>query len=193
MVIKNSTKWDTNDLRKLWRRCAREVDDVEKPSLPFHKRNKHFQLDVLQSRSGSRGRATVNGYWVMIKILQKVTLVDGKITDDDPQELSLETRTQLARLMIHEYYHTIGFKHQDHRNYKGDWTDDWKVDGWIDQYPIRRKQIAVKEQPDLKLVRYQKAIERLRQAETRLKRAKTLHRKWLLKTRYYEKVCGSKP
>lgn len=230
MVIKNSTKWDTNDLRMFWRRCCREVDAIETPRLPFHKRNKNFQLNVLNSHC-FRGLATVDGYWVMIKIPKsssyKIEMpteptkidergrycfeaIDSKMSwvclkdkseiikyphywkvVGQKDEMDRKDKVELARLMIHEYYHTIGYTSYDRNNYKHDLTKSWEVD-WVDKYLIRIKQVAVKDLPDIKLVRYQRAIVNLRRAEIRLKRAKTIYRKWLEKTRRYEKICGSK-
>lgn len=176
MTIKNSTKWSTEDLRKLFRRCVKEVDKVEKPDFPFHKRNKHFELDILNTRYGSvRGRATIEGYWIMIKIPTRW------------EELSFEKRKRLAKVIIHEYYHTLGFKKQDQKNYKHDWTRKWDVD-WVKDYPVREKEIIKKPKTDIKLARYQRAIKNFRQAETRLKRAKTLYNKWRTKIKYYQKT-----
>lgn len=191
MEIKNSTKWSTEDLRKLFRRCAKEVDKVEKPSFPFHERNKHFQLDIKNSSyRGISGRAYLNGYWIGIKI---VCSYGSEIKDDEIEkgwqivrDLNIDEKTQLARLIIHEYYHTIGFKYHDKNNYKHDFTQKWNVD-WVKDYPIRKKEIALKPKVDIKLKRYQQAIENLRKAETRLKRAKTLHNKWKIKVKYYQK------
>ena len=94
MVIKNSTKWSTSDIRKLFRRCIREVEKIEKPNHPFKGRNKYFTLEI-QNRSfgvGFNGRATISGYWILIKIAEKVVM-------------TLEEKKDLAQTMIHEYYH----------------------------------------------------------------------------------------
>lgn len=184
MEIKNSTKWSTDDLRKLFRRCVKEVDKVEKPSFPFHKRNKHFQLDILNSnRSGFSGRAILNGYRIMVKIPMSVSLVK------DENQIHITDREKLAKVMIHEYYHTIGCMGQDKNNYKNDWTKRWDTD-FVKDYPIREKVIVKKPKADIRLVRYQRAIKNLRRAETRLKRAKTIHCKWKNKVKYYQKICN---
>lgn len=233
MVIKNSTPWSTADIRKLFRRCVKEVDKVEKPRFPFHRRNKSFQLDVMNtSRGRSHGRATIDGYWIMIKIPKDWILkleypkkpnaiceetgraiyyafnsnldsirvgknntkpLDRYYWDvvGELDELELEHRQELARLMIHEYYHTIGSKSIDHKNYKNDFTKNWNVD-WVKDYPIGKKEVVQEPQVDIKLVRYQRAIENLRRAETRLRRAKTLHKKWRDKVKYYERKYNFK-
>ena len=227
MVIKNSTPWQTEDLRKLFRRCVREVEKVEKPNTPFHKRNKNFQLDILNTTIRLRGMATIEGYWIMIKIpvswsyktempsdpdaidengkyrynsitsnMSWICLENKKDIINYPyywkiigqkEEIDLEYRKDLARIMIHEYYHSLGVESIDARNYRADFTRTWNVD-WVSNYPIRKKEIAKKELVDIKLRRYQRAIQNLRKAETRFRRAKTLHNKWLTKVKRYQKV-----
>ena len=226
MVIKNSTPWRTNDLRKLFRRCVREVEKIEKPDYPFHKRNKHFKLDILNGQ-GLQGRATINGYWIMVRIprhwihkteiptepdkiddkgrfcfnainsvMSWVCVKDKKEIKKYPhywkvvgkkEELELKQKQGLAQLMTHEYYHTIGCKSHDRRNYQNDWTERMDY-SWVKDYPIEIKEIVKKEKVDIKLIRYQRAIQNLRKAETRFKRARTIHLKWKNKVKYYQKV-----
>lgn len=180
MVIKNSTPWSTEDLRKLFRRCVKEVEKVEKPKYPFHKKNKSYQWNILNSTySLIRGRA-LSSYpanWMSIKLP----------SNWEGECVSLENRVALARVIIHEYYHNLGFVYQDYNNYKHDFTKEWNVD-WVKDYPISRKQVVQKAVVDIPLKRYQRAILNLGTAETRLKRAKTLERKWALKVKRYEKV-----
>jgi hypothetical protein len=184
MVIKNSTPWRTEDLRKLFRRCIREVERVEQPSKSFHQINKYYRWDILNGnhRWGFWGRASLNGYWMMIKIGTRQSS-----NEEYGDEMPLENKKQLARTIIHEYYHNLGFKNQDRNNYRSDFTKEWNVD-WVSEYPIRKKEIAKQESVDIKFQRYQRAIENLRRAETRLKRAKTLYKKWLNKVKYYSKT-----
>jgi hypothetical protein len=185
MVIKNSTPWRTDDLKALFRRCIKEVERIEKPNYPFHKKNKHFKLDILNGNC-FRGRATVSGYWIMIKIPRNINW-------DSPVDWIKATngKEALAKLIIHEYYHTIGFVYQDKNHYKHDTTKRFEV-SWANDYQIRQKEIAKKEPTDIKMVRYQKAILNLRRAETRLKRAKTIYKKWQSKVNYYGKVYNNK-
>lgn len=236
MEIKNSTPWSTEDLRAMFRRCTKEVEKVEKPVKKFHQRNKHFKLDILNmSRSGARGRATVGGYWIMLKIGKDWSLKTEIPTKPDEvdtvqgvniyhsirgasasikipigstdgidkypfywnvvgtlDEMSLENRKSLARLMIHEYHHTIGYGHViDARRYANDPSDKFNVD-WVVDYPIRRKEQPVKVVKDIREVRYVQAIQNLKVATTRAKRAETIKKKWQSKVKYYEKVAASK-
>ena len=184
MVIKNSTPWSTEDLRKLFRRCIREIEKIEKPNRPFHKINKYYHWDILNgnNRWGFWGRASLGGYWMMVKIGTRQSP-----NENYGDEMPIENKKQLARTIIHEYYHNLGTKSQDRMNYRNDFTKNWNVD-WVSDYPIRKKSIAIKEKVDIKFQRYQRAIVNLRRAEIRLKRAKTLYKKWLKKVKYYGKI-----
>ena len=177
MIIKNSTPWDTSDIRKLFYRCIKEVEKIEKPDYRFTERRKRFTLEILNTEYDCRGRAAINGHWVMIKISKAWT---------KEETISDENRKKLALLIIHEYYHTIGYKHQDSCHYKRDFTAKWLVD-WINEYPIRKKKIILKPKIDLKQKRYEQALANLKKATTKRKRAETIYKKWLKKVKYYNK------
>jgi hypothetical protein len=176
MIIKNSTNWDTSDLRRLFHKCVQEVEKVEKPNYRFKDRRRRFTLEIMNTEGGSRGRATTGGHWVMIKIPR----------DWAEPEMSFDHKINLARLMIHEYYHTIGFSYHDKRNYKNDFTAKWEVD-WVKNYPIKPKQIIIKPKQDIKTKRYQQAIKNLALATTRKKRSETIYKKWRDKCSYYRR------
>ena len=177
MLVKNSTIWNTADLRKLFFKCIKEVEKIEKPSHKFARRKRIFKLEIMNTQGGCRGRATVNGYWIMIKIDKHWAT---------QEELSEEQRLELAKLIIHEYYHTIGFRYHDRCHYKRDFTAKWLID-WIKDYPIKKKILIKKPKTDLKDKRYQQALANLARAITKKKRAETLYKKWLAKVKYYEK------
>lgn len=177
MLVKNSTVWDTADLRKLFFKCVREVEKIETPNLKFTNRKNRFKLEIMNTQGGCRGRATVNGYWIMIKIDRRWTIQN---------ELEECQRIELAKLIIHEYYHTIGYRYHDQRHYMRDFTAKWVVD-WIKGYPIKQKILTSKAKPNLKEKRYQQALANLARAVSKKKRAETLYKKWLAKVKYYEK------
>jgi hypothetical protein len=171
----------------LFRRCIREVERVERPNYPFHKRNKNFRLDILNGDC-FRGRASVGGYLMLLKIPRNVNWDELK---DNTWFNSKTAKESLAKLIIHEYYHTLGYSNWDKNHYKGDNSKQWNVD-WVKDYLIREKEVVKKEQVDIKLVRYQQSIVNLRRAETRFKRAKTLYKKWFGKVKRYEVVYNFK-
>ena len=179
MKIKNSTSWDDNDLRKLFRKCVQEVEKVEQPPslYRFKGRHKYFTLEVQNTDYYSmRGRATLKGYWILIKIPKRYS----------EKEMPTDIKEKLARLMIHEYYHTLGSKRQDRRNYKSDFTAKWEVP-WVKDISIKEKQVIKKPKQDIKEKRYLQAVNNLEKAKTRKKRADTILKKWKKKVSYYEK------
>src|SRR3990167_8949157 len=101
MVIKNSTPWSTSDLRSLFRKSVREVDLVEKPRLPFHRRNKRYHWDILNNNRsiGPNGRARLSGDWMMIKIPILWSL-ETALPIKPKEELDFEQREKLARIII---------------------------------------------------------------------------------------------
>ncbi len=187
MQIKNSTKFDDADLRRLFRRCITEVELVEQPRYRFYRIHNHYTLEVKNSSYyGISGRA-VNGkgglgLWMMIKIPTKW----------QEEGMNLEKKKMLARLIIHEYYHNLGFSYWDRNGYKCDSSKKWNVD-WVEGYSIgyrvEKPKITTGERQQ---ERYMKARENLKRAETRLKRAKTLFGKWQDRVKYYEVVFAKR-
>ena len=192
MIIKNSTKWDDNDLRNLFKKCIKEVEKVERPEYKFKNRHKHFKLAVINtSYSCLRGRATIDGYWIMVKIPINFgsAIIHNKW--EIVRDLNIKEKIQIARTMIHEYYHTLGYKNYDRHNYKYDSTKNWNVN-WVENYPIKEKIEIIKPKQDITKKRYLRAIKNLEKAKTRKKRADTIYNKWKKKAAYYEKVYNFK-
>jgi hypothetical protein len=157
---------------------VQEVEKIENPNYRFKDRRRRFTLEIMNTEGGCRGRATTGGHWIMIKI--------PRDWDKTEQELSFDHKILLARLIIHEYYHTIGFRYHDKRNYKNDFTEKWEVD-WVKDYPIKQKQIIIKPKIDIREKRYQQAIKNLALATTRKKRSETIYKKWRDKVAYYQR------
>ena len=201
MKLNNSTPWNSNDLRKLFRKCVQEVEKVEKPSYKFKDRHRQFTLEFKNTTWGERGRATLNGYWIMIKIPKRwhnpeITIdrhinpkrhKELKLEGDSKTELKTKEIESLACLIIHEYYHTLGFSNQDKHNYKKDFTKSWDV-SWVKDYSIKKKIRKIKTKIDVKEKRYNQALVNLKKAKTRKRRSDTLYKKWLNKVAYYKRV-----
>ena len=188
MIIKNSTPWRTEDLRKIFNRCVQDVDRVEKPNNQLRKR-KEFSLDILNSDRFC-GKASRWRQWIMVKIPRGMDW-NNPITKNVDFWKENNPKRVFAHIIIHEYYHILGYKYQDKMNYKFDTTKQWDV-SWVDEYLIREKEVVKKEVVDIKLLRYQRAIQNLCKAETRFKRAKTLYGKWTAKVKRYEVVYNFK-
>ena len=167
----------TSDLRKFFWACVRDVEKIETPSIKLFKKQNNFILEINNtSWTGSSGTAWYRYYYGQQKIklrLPKHWEDLYAISNNDMQD---EFKTRLARLIIHEYYHILGYNRYDRHNYKYDTTKKWKVEHIINTQ-IRLKTPIERPKKDLKAERYNKAKDNLKRAETRYKRAKTLHKK----------------
>lgn len=83
-----------------------------------------------------------------------------------------------VRIFVHEIMHNNGVHHEDMIYFpdNGEWAKD---------YPLRKKAIKPKIKIDLKEVRKQKAIIKVKEMQTKLKRTQTLLKKWQKKVKYY--------
>lgn len=99
----------------------------------------------------------------------------------------------VAATFLHEIGHNLGVHHVQPEN--ANWrcaTIEHKYEDWINSltdaaYPLAAPPV-VKVKPDVRVLRYERAVLNLKAAETRLKRAKTIHQKWQQKIRYYERT-----
>ena len=172
MTIENRTKWDTNDLRKLFGRCIQEVRRIEGKG-----RNKGLQV-LVKNTSRHRdisGRAYI-GYY-------KMTITIGNEADLRGEGM----KDRLARVFIHEYYHNLGYRSQDYRSYTNDWTKNTPRE-FVKDYSIKEKVIKVKPVRDLQMERYQKVLRFVKLYETKAKRTNSLLKKWKQKQGYYERT-----
>lgn len=172
MKIKNSTKWDTQDLRSLILAGMKQflqTDDW-----------KYREMLVIirkGSRPGAHGRAIIGGARIKIYL---------------PDEFE---PIRLAWLIGHELNHTIGLGHAE---MKGSFFAHWKASEelmtsdlmqWALPYlNIKRKEVVVKEKKDLQIIRYERAQGVLEEKLKKFKRLQTQIKKWTTKVRYYEKV-----
>jgi exonuclease III len=198
MKIINSSPWNSSDIHKLFKRCVRECEKKEKPKYTFRSKNRYFRLTIENGNNhfgfwghASLGNHSYTGTSIYLKFGTRENQEKGIKESFLDKEMPTENKIQLARVMIHEYYHSMGFMDFDKFNYRGDWSKTWNVD-WVKDYPIRKKEIMSQPKIDIKLRRYQAAIQNLEKAETRLRRAKTLFNKWNLKVNRYKKVYNYK-
>jgi hypothetical protein len=173
----NSTKFDTNDLRKIFFRCVKEVEKVEKPNKKYYRSNYYNLYFKNHSRHADwvGGRGSLSGSMMSILIP----------TSWQNEDMSVEKRVKVARTIIHEYYHNLGYMNFDRHGYKYDTTKTWNVD-WVKDYPVGLKTEKPKAKVDIQEIRYNRAKANLEKARTRFKRSKTLMNKWVKKVKYYE-------
>lgn len=123
MRIKNTTQWRDNDLRRLFGRCiqiVREVEGEGKSSGLEIKVGRRKNYDAIS------GGAITGGNYILIRIRNNV-------------DLSKQSRKErLAHIFTHEFYHTLGYKYHDYKNYKRDFTKRFDY-SWVEEYEIREK------------------------------------------------------
>jgi len=171
MKIINHTKWNTSDFRKLFARCILEVRKVEGKGM-----NKGIIIEIGYTRFYNiKGRAYLGWYKMRIRVGRDIDLGEEKWKKD------------LALSFIHEYYHNLGFRSQDYRNYENDWTQRYDV-SFVKDYPIRIAKVKPKPQRDLQMERYQKVLRYVKLYQSKAKRVRNLLKKWKQKQRRYEKI-----
>jgi len=172
MQITNTTRWNTNDLRKLFGRCVQEVRKVEGRG-----ENKGIEVSVKNAsyHRGISGRGNINWYSMSIIISKEIDLREE------------EWKDRLALVFIHEYYHNLGYKSQDARHYANDWTQNISRD-FVKDYQIRGKVVEPKPVRDIQMERYQKTLKYVKVYESKTKRVSGLLKKWRQKQRYYERT-----
>jgi len=178
MLITNTTKWDTNDLRKLFGRCINDVRKYEGEG-----RNRGIKISVKNDKvqkMSMRGNAWVGYYGMMLKIGIDIDMGFNR-------EMSIEHRRELAHLFTHEYYHNLGYKGQDYRNYKADWTAKFDYD-FVKDYKIGKEEIRIQPKKDIQMERYQKTLKYVKEYDIKMRRIKNLFKKWKQKEKYYERI-----
>ena len=174
MQIFNSTKWNTDDLRKLFSEAKRRIDVGHKKA--GDRVCKKLRVDVRNKNWGS-----ING-WGYIGYGRMSIIIGKDYSLDNPEAVE-----HIAKTFTHEYHHNLGYRSIDRRNYKCDFTKKFDY-SWVKDFQIRLAEPKIKEPVNHQLLRYESALANFRKAETRMKRAKTLFNKWYSKIKYYEKT-----
>jgi len=118
--------------------------------------------------------------------------IEAKWTEPRPYAY-LNFKRVLAWVFIHELFHTLGRRHGAMiGNYYNKWKSGYLSDpekmNWIDDLPLRKKEIKIKLKEDLRLKRYEHVIAMLKDKKSKLKRLQNQIRKWNQKRKYYEQV-----
>lgn len=193
MKVKNKTKWETKDLKHVFTRCLAEVNRREGNSHLL--KSKFFTVSV---ETGKRQYPSVSGYayyrssgcFIRLPSPQIYQRYKDKGRFKDHPDVQ-----SVASVFIHELHHCLGFHHSGR---KGTYREvgERLYDEWIKKtfvnHVIRVGEIKEKPKPNLQLIRFERAKSNLIKAETRLKRAKTIHNKWKGKVAYYEKALAAK-
>ena len=168
MKIVNKTKYSTRFLRKIFIACEKHEGTNWK----------HRQVEV-RPKKGPRIHAFAgyNARYVVMKL---------PITPNDNEYGS--NKYHLARVYIHEVGHNLGLRHKDMLSHYG-------IDvSWLgNNEPIPLKTVKAKVKIPVIKQREVHAIKKLEEWEKKLKRAKTLVRKYKMKVKYYEKRKAADP
>jgi hypothetical protein len=176
MKIVNKTLYRTDHLKAILQKAAEVELEPEK--------RKVLTVTVSYTRGGaSSGCAYVGGRHAWIRIRHPESR--SRLAPVETTELVLS----FASVASHEFAHIRGMNHQEMPGYykwhRASWRD---YVAWAATYPLDVKpaRVAVTPTVSAKLahVLKMKAL-----AETRVKRATTILRKWKAKERYYQKAA----
>ena len=172
MKLTNETKWDTRNLRTLCLKVLKKMGG-----------SRYTRIKIITSKGGKYGGlASLGATWIKMRVpaIQHTTLAqgnDGKLqTQTVPSEFNVIKFTQILE---HEIGHNQGLRHKemsDWWNFNVDYVKDLKVS------PIKEKP---KQEVNLIEIRQQKAINKVKELQTKLKRTQTLLKKWQRKVKYY--------
>lgn len=180
MKVINETVWRTDQLRAILQLAAeRELEPAKR---------KRLVVRVCYTRGGhSSGCAWVGGRHATVRIKHPESRARTWQGQDQAAAVA-ETVVRFASVAVHEFAHIRGMHHDTMpANYK--WHGRWRdYVAWAVGMPLEPKPAKVKAKPtvDDKLAH---VLRMKRLAETRLKRAQTILRKWRQRERYYLKAA----
>lgn len=177
--IRNQTAWYTPDLRKIVRAAMRAVGSRQRKTVEFNPSGRKGEWVSGRAHYGTRTREGIR-VWIC---LPKKT-----------------TAAEVAATVAHELLHSLGARHADmtpeQRNCTA-WTGD--PPEWVRKLVLRRRDEVAAKKPKkpetpaergerLRKERAAHARAMHRKSETRLKRARTLEKKWRERVRYYDRT-----
>ena len=189
MKVRNLTLWRTDQLRAILQRAAEQELDPAKRRV--------LVVTVSYTRGAdSSGCAYIGGRHATVRIrhphsraAHHVHFASGERVAHDAPERLAELVLRFAHVAVHEFAHIRGMRHAAMPNYyrwSGKWREyvQWAATMPLDVKPTR---VVAKPSVDDKLahVLKMKAL-----AETRVKRAQTILRRWKARERYYVKAAS---
>lgn len=179
MKIINQTIWRTDHLRAILQKAAElELEPAKRKVL-------HVTVSYTRGAHSS-GCAWIGGRHATVRIRHPFTTARGRVPLDAVEHDNLLHR--FASVAVHEFAHIRGMDHQRMpANYK--WHGNWReYVSWVKGLPLEVKVPKAKVKPtvDVKLAH---VLRMKRLAETRVKRAMTILKRWKARERYYEKAA----
>ena len=187
MKVINSTEYQTKDLKKIFIECCK----IKLDSWKYLK----IEVSYTKSRWITGSVPYYGGNKVEIFLPRNPIdkeYIEAKWTEPRPYAY-LNFRRVLAWVFIHELFHTLG---RHHRGMIGNYYNKWKSGylsdpekmSWVNDLPLRKKEIKTKPKEDLQLKRYERILAMLKDKKSKLKRLQNQIKKWTQKKRYYEHV-----
>ena len=200
--IDNKTDYSTKWLRKLFNRAQKQVER--------RLRNKHIlinrlRVDVVYKKSLSSwtgGYAYLRGNYMRIKVIRPVDKMKLERWSKENMKILKKSREErmeyfpkrLVQTFIHELYHCYGYKHSGSTMFlprKKIWVEKTYNVNWVEKYPVQFKEVKLKPQKvkiDIRMKRYLRVIDLLKDKKSKLKRIQNQIKKYMNKKRYYEKT-----
>lgn len=186
--VKNRTLWNTADLRRLYAAALKAAGAAGKTARLIVKGPKRGHLGADHWSKGVRGHCYFGSH-------ARPGTCTMFLPDAGHAERIGETHKafilRVARVMHHEALHAVGARHKDMTNLQRYSLQDVP---WAEGFELRWAPWSygwepAKEKPVVNLVevRAAHAEKMLKRAQTRLKRARTLEKKWVARVRYYER------
>lgn len=174
MRLNNSTSYSDEDLRNFISVCAQkmEVTYILNGLRVTVKRRKISNYRSAEKDDYPTGVASLCNKWMRIRI---------------PQTLN---KRKLAFVVQHELYHTIGKGHRSLAREFGGWEiSESDRFSFADNLLLNPKELNSPKPPrNIRIEREARAQNKVEELTRKLKRTKTLLRKWTRKVRYYEKI-----
>ena len=173
MKIENKTTWDTKQIKKILLECCERfgIDKDKRVKIIYRGRRYH---------QGVGGYAYYNSNFICLKFPNTcyVPSAEGR---SELQQVRIVNGKEVASTFVHEALHNQNIRHKDMLEL----TDEELK--WAEEFGIFRKQIEPKSKADVKQIRYQKVLEKIKEKESKLKRLSNSLKKLYRKREYYER------
>ncbi len=192
MRLINKTRYNTEVMRQLFSDCMAQVKPEYLLDWPTLK-------GLIVKVTYARRRDFISGHAFYTRAFMRLSIPSEwipKQTDDRCGYEHGDIAQALAATFIHELGHNLGVKNHvvDSAMHKT-WaccTIEQRYRAFINSLHYRDYPVAMppqeKAKPDVRMIRFERALANMQRAETRFKRAKNLLKKWSEKVRYYERT-----
>lgn len=183
LKLTNQTKWQTRGLRRIFSAC---IAEVRKTDDNVNMRN--MRVTVTMSRRWVSGYAYYNRNIVRMKIPSAAVLESYRSAYQRHGGFS---RT-VANIFLHELGHCLGRRHFRGKTFEGCFTTflETITDESYPLAPVTKKAVT-KDGGNIITIRYARVLANLKKADSRLKRARTIQKKWATKKKYYERKMAA--